>query len=123
MGMHLTIDGWRSGRDTEGWKIHHYRLLSDKEGINELLSSPEESEEPQMVSIRPKLREDIKALKLLFGADTPPLRSIRSKKTITAYYGFGDASQSAFGATLGIENGTTYQYGQWCTKDPERSSN
>ena len=53
----------------------------------------------------------------------PPLRLIRCKRVSNVYYGFGDASGSAFGATLSDGQLTQSEYGQWSTTDSEQSSN
>jgi hypothetical protein len=52
-------------------------------------------------------------------ADKPPLKGARGKKTALAYYDFGDASGSGFGATIQIIH---YEYGQWCAEITEKKS-
>ena len=39
-----------------------------------------------------------------------------------AYYGFGDASGAGFGATIELDDGVQYQYGQWSAEITEKSS-
>lgn len=58
--------------------------------------------------------------------ETPPLRTIRSKRTLEVYYGFGDASGSAyaitFSGTPSLES-VYFEYGQWTDEKSENSSN
>jgi hypothetical protein len=45
-------------------------------------------------------------------AEKPLLKGARGKKTARAYYGFGDASGSWFGATIQIDGHIHYENGQ-----------
>ena len=51
------------------------------------------------------------------------MRTVRSKRTLTAYYGFGDASGAGFGATLERPGGVHGQYGLWGKDSENQSSN
>jgi hypothetical protein len=52
------------------------------------------------------------------------LKRVQGKKTARAFYGFGDASGSGFGATIQVDGEIHYEYGQWCSEVTEkRSSN
>jgi hypothetical protein len=55
---------------------------------------------PELVSAVPRFREDVRALRRVMKADKPPLKGAQATKTARAYYGFGDASGSGFGATI-----------------------
>ena len=78
---------------------------------------------PLEVEVKKRLVHDVEALKQLMSSDTPPLRRIRSNRICNLYYGFGDASGSAFGSTLSHEGTLFYEYGQWCSEESEESSN
>jgi hypothetical protein len=72
----------------------------------------------------PRLGDDIRALMKLISMEKPVLRRVQCKKTSKAYYGFGDASGLAFGATIQIGDEIWYEYGQWSSEvTEERSSN
>ena len=123
MGLHLTIDGWRGGRDEDGWRSGggSFSLGSEGYGIRSELVISDEG--PTNVEVKPRLHHDVKALKMLMCSDEPPLRRIRSIKICQVLYGFGDASGSAYGATLSGDEKVFFEYGQWCTTESEQSSN
>ena len=121
MGLHLTIDGWRRGRDLEGWKKHKWNEESREGEDVTWMEAPDKG--PETVEVKPRLRTDVAALETLLKGDKPPLRIIRSDRLCQILYGFGDASGSAFGTTLGKGNEIFYEYGQWCTEESEQSSN
>jgi hypothetical protein len=50
------------------------------------------------------------------------LKGVRGKKTAWAFYGFGDALGSGFGATIQINGKIHYEYGQWCAEVTEKRS-
>lgn len=124
MGIYLTIDRWRKGRDEFGWRR---RVTDSWEECEEDLfphdKSNIEEEGPSDVIIKPRMKRDVQALKEMLKGDKPPLRRVRSKTMSHVYYGFGDASGSAFGATLSDNRTLHYEYGQWCDLDSEESSN
>ena len=60
---------------------------------------------------------------MLMEQSCPPLRTVRSSKIVEVYYGFGDASGSAFGDTFQGRGATYFEYGQWATEQSEESSN
>jgi hypothetical protein len=70
----------------------------------------------------PRFTEDIQALQRLMKADKPPLEHAWCKRTVKAYYGFGDASRSGFGVTIQIGKDIHYEYGQWCLEVMEEKS-
>ena len=112
-GLHLTLDGWRPNRDAEGWRSK----------ISEKTPHPDP---PTHVKAKPRLFDDVQALRRLCDSEKPPWRRVRAKKSASVFYGFGDASGAAFGATLqkagDPEHGVTYQYGQWTTTISEEES-
>jgi hypothetical protein len=115
-GLNLTIDRWRPGRDKQGWKDMNWYddfPLIDAKRMNE--------EAPEFVNAVPMLRRDVEALKVLFAADSPAVRTIRPSKRIDVRYGFGDASGSGFGGSIALPSGISYRVGVW-GKDAEDSS-
>jgi hypothetical protein len=120
-GIHLTLDGWRQGRDCEGWKV------ADGESTDSLATGEEEGDRdqnaPTRVKAKPRLARDLEALKELFSAKGPPNRRIRSKNLVEVYYRFGDASQDGFGFNIQIGDRIVYRFGQWCNALSEESSN
>ena len=121
MGFHLTIDGWRGGRDEDGWRICDFSHTTEDEDLEGELDSLDDG--PEEVTAKPRLILDVESLMELMSSELPPLRQIRSKVVSHVYYGFGDASGSAFGATLLDADVTYFEYGQWSTEMSEESSN
>lgn len=117
-GIHLTLDSWRLGHDSEGWK--EARQVISHLGEACPADSPQT---PEFFPPVPRLASDIEGLLTLLAADTPPLRVVRAKEVVTAYYGFGDASGAGFGDTLLTPNGIVYQGGLWGDDLHAQSSN
>jgi hypothetical protein len=101
------------------------RLRSSAEDeFDEENKAADEPEAPDEVRAVPWLGDDIQALQSLMASDLPVVRRVRCKKSSKAYYGFGDASGLAFGATIQIGDGIWYKYGQWSSEAVEdKSSN
>ena len=112
-GLHLTLDGWRPNRDDEGWRVR------EKE-------PQPHPERPDTVKAKPRLFTDTAALIKLCSSEKPPWRKVRPGRSASVFYGFGDASGAAYGATLqeagNAQGGVTYQYGQWTTSISEEES-
>ncbi len=123
MGLHLTIDGWRKKRCKDGWRKSLQDLADGDDDDLEVDHLFILEDGPKDVEIKPRLKADVEALTMLITGDKPPLRRIRANKVTEVLYGFGDASGSAFGTTLGIDGDVYYEYGQWCSEDSEESSN
>jgi hypothetical protein len=66
---------------------------------------------------------DLRALHQLSSSDTPPLRVVRSKVVLTAFYGFGDASGKGFCGTVGYHEQVAYRIGVWGRDEESTSSN
>jgi hypothetical protein len=64
MGLHMSIDGWRPGRDDEGWRLRQAEVEasrdSDEEGDDEGLTPLEETLPPGQVKDVPWLLPDLK---------------------------------------------------------------
>jgi hypothetical protein len=131
IGLHMTIDGWRPNRDTEGWRLQPKMILV-KEKVDNASQYDGDSQTwievnsdpacPSFVKAVPRLAGDIEAMQELCSAVKPPLQRVRCRKVGRAYYGFGDASKSSFGATVQIDDVLEYEYGQWTTEAGETNS-
>ena len=71
----------------------------------------------------PRLMDDLRALKKLTESDKPSMRVVRSKKLITALYGFGDASSGGFGSSIEHRGGIAARFGLWGRDTEDASSN
>jgi hypothetical protein len=69
-----------------------------------------------------RLVDDVRCLRYLTHGDRPTLRRVRGQKVGKVLYGFGNASKSAFGATIQIDEDIHYRYGQWCSEIVENES-
>jgi hypothetical protein len=121
-GIHLTLDGWRQGRDVEGWKLLDRESREAEEEGKERETSQGDNP-PKQVVAKPRLQSDLEALLVLFSAVEPPKRRVRSNLMVKVYYGFGDASQDGFGFNIQIGKRIVYRFGQWSTALSEQSSN
>ena len=71
----------------------------------------------------PRFRVDLEALLHLAQGEKPILRCIRNKHTVTANYGFGNASSGGFGSTVERLEGLHGRFGIWGSDSKEQSSN
>jgi hypothetical protein len=118
-GIHLTLDGWRPGRDEDGWATNRHpdeEMFVD-EGIVEEVGAPSH------VKAVPRLRDDVNALQSLFAGDLPVRRRFRAHATTTALYGFGDASGEGFGSSVLSSGQILYRLGRWTDEISGESSN
>jgi hypothetical protein len=132
-GLHLTIDSWREGRDSEGWRstgaemVVHASLgrgnwVEDRELYGNGAGAYKK-DTPQWVKGVPRLRADVAAMMRLTADEIPPSLAVRCRGMAAVYYGFGDASGKAFGSTFQVNGEIRYRYGQWCSAIQEESSN
>jgi hypothetical protein len=124
-GFHLTLDGWRGGRDDDGWKYvgREAREAQDQGETNVIADVPAA---PKQVKAKARLiHTDLPALERLLALDTPPKRIVRSRKVAEVFYGFGDASQDGFGFNMQKpdDDQLMFRFGQWCDEVSEESSN
>jgi hypothetical protein len=72
IGLHMTIDGWRSNRDAKGWRLSN--SVSDsvmvKEEDGNWISVTPDMEVPVLVKEVPRSASDLEALAKLCGAKT-----------------------------------------------------
>jgi hypothetical protein len=71
----------------------------------------------------PCFLQDFKAILHLTKGEQPQVQIVRSKLTIIAYYGFGDASSGGFGAMVESPGGLHRCFGLWGKDNEEQSSN
>jgi len=133
-GLHLTLDSWRSNRDSEGWKVGGTSVKtveSDEDDIMASLdrhgnlnsSSNDYDNHPDKVSLAPRFYDDLNALMLFFKSEKPSWRFVRGKEICVVEYGFGDASGSGFGASFETGGGIKYVLGVWGKDIGGESSN
>jgi len=119
-GLHLTLDSWRPGRDSEGWRLSPAEVDADM-ALEWGLAS---ADAPEYVTAVPRLADDLACLNQLFSPAHPPVRFVRSSTITTATYGFGDASGDGFGNTTLLPDGTTsFRHGSWGSDGDGTSSN
>jgi len=141
-GIHLTLDSWRPGRDTDGWKMKRNKevpqyssedplddmdgqLLQDGDGDWQFIPAVDNpmGPPPPKVKAVPRLLHDLNALWTFFQVDTPPWRYVRGKRVCVVRYGFGDASKGGFGASFEGTQGIWYRLGVWGSDSSDDSSN
>jgi hypothetical protein len=81
-GFHLTIDGWRKGRNTKGWKYLSRKVQKQLEnGTYEDLFEPKEV--PEMVKVKPHLGLcNLPALTCLFEPEDAPKQLVGAKRVV-----------------------------------------
>jgi hypothetical protein len=134
-GFHLSLETWRGGRDDEGWKA------TPKFYEEEPVTSMEEVTSTLMIDAAgqmgnnsggppggftmavPRFEEDLEALTLLTKGECPTKQCVWNRKSLTAYYGFGDTSLAGLGATVECPEGLQGRFGLWGRDEEGQSSN
>ena len=111
MGFHLSIDSWRPGRRDDGWRESSQVIQKLKDDGDWTYHGPEDRG-PKLVTPAPRLARDIEALQSMCQSTAPPIRYPRPSKQCKVFYGFGDASGSAFGSSILMMGDLVYEYGQ-----------
>ena len=138
-GLHLTIDGWRPNRDSDGYKkkrekrmqanVLHWKEAEEafERGETEDLSGFEDAEEaleaPTTVKAATRFQEDINALLELTAGPEPAMQKCRVEGSLSAFYLVGDASGKGFGTAVWDEAEVVYEAGSWNVCHEEESSN
>ena len=141
-GCHLSLETWRGGRDSEGWKLPKQRESVTKEEDAEATTSslddlkvdlitrsltgrdgPNDGPASGVTQAAPRFQQDLDTILHLAEGDTPRMRCVQNKHTLTAYYGFWDASSAGFGSTLARPDGLYGRFGIWGKDAEDRSSN
>ena len=141
-GIHHTLESWRMGRDSDGWKLNSEAMvewlqdeyntgseLYRKEEISrknwkEVLKSHRASHEgtaPARVAPVERLHLDIAALCQMFKSETPERRLVRGNSISKINLIFGDASGAGFGSSWQVDDEIHYRFGLW-GKDMDMSS-
>jgi hypothetical protein len=126
MGLHMSIDGWRPGRDDEGWRLRQAEVeasrdleeKSDEEGLNPSGTNIP----PGQVKAVPRLLPDLKVMMELTAAEDPPLRRVRDRSKVNVLYCYGDVSGSGFGWCIDFGDGVRYELGEYCEFIQEATS-
>ena len=141
-GFHLSLETWRGGRDSKGWKLpKQQESVTKEEGTDATTSSldnlkvdlitrsltgrdgPNDGPASGVTQAAPPFQQDLDAILHLAEGDTPRMRCVQSKRTLTAYYGFGDASLAGFGSTVARPDGLYGRFGIWGKDAEDQSSN
>jgi hypothetical protein len=142
-GFHLLLEKWRDSCNNERWKIQARPTLEDKDTRGntpeegsfddikiQLLTHSLGEEEPWqdgpssgLIPAAPCFEEDLEAILHLAEGEHPAPHFVRSKLSMTAYYGFGVASSGGFGVTVERPSGLHSRYGLWKRDEEGQSSN
>ena len=138
-GFYNTLNSWRLGRDSEGWKLGKTAWLElisgdvafeDPDDVDKpfetrkrKFAARHEKTKPEQVAAVPRLQQDLLALSILFAGDVPTLRLVRGSRIGICIYSFGDASGGGFGSSWGIKGGIGYRFGTWSREVSLESSN
>lgn len=152
-GFHLSLESWREGRNSEGWKARPVGMEAGavemeagaevqseaEDGFSEMdamkmnlvlqadaeLDAGERNRGPSGGVTRavPRFRSDLEALIALSAGRAPAIRKVRSGKCRMMVYGFVDASAAGFGATIERPEGLYGRFGLWGRDSEEDSSN
>jgi hypothetical protein len=132
-GFHLSEDGWRPGRDRDGWQTNTNEELELDDEAELLGDDWDENEDdysamptaPDTVVPVPRLRDNVETLTCFFAPDSPVQLIVRPiMGACYVAYGAGDTSGEGFGSSihpLGME--PLLRQGFWCTEAAEESSN
>jgi hypothetical protein len=127
MGLHMSIDGWRPGRDDEGWRLRQAEVEasrdSDNDGDDEGINPSGTTLPTGQVKAVPRLLPDLKVMMELTAAEDPPRRRVRARRKVNILYCFGDAPGSGFGWCIDFGDGVRYDMGEWCERIQEATSN
>jgi hypothetical protein len=124
----LTIDSWRGGRDTDGWKLSTSSACSEFDPWVDVSHSEVEFHEsnpsaPETVQPAPCLKGDLIALTELLSPDSPPQCIIRSSSVSSPRYRFGDASGTGLESSLLVSHSLKVTQGVWGHREARASSN
>ena len=136
-GFHLSLESWRAGKNSEGWKLRlgeaeavFEDVRSEMDAVKLDLLLQEDAVERNRGPISgktkavPRFRQDLEALLALAEGREPVIRRVRSGECRMVVYGFGDASAAGFGATINRPGIGLYgRFGLWGKDSECESSN
>ena len=134
-GFHLTLCSHLPRRNEEGWKrtdLEFIGFLEERFQSGRISSAEFELEmnrnfdpknQPKRIKPVPRFYSCLKALKLFFSVDSPPIVTHRSSNFHLLAYGFADASKGGFGASIDYETHSKFRVGVWGKDSEEESSN
>jgi hypothetical protein len=111
-GFHLTIEMWRGGRDSDGWRVRDNLSVgsikidqaedkdvagASRKGRKHAGWGNKYAPDNGMTTLVPRSKDDLAALMALSFFELPHLRP---SQVVQVFYGFGDASGKQFGATI-----------------------
>ena len=120
-GYHLTLDGWRPYRSSDGWKLTGAELraiMEDGDG-----ATWEDLDAPPLVAAVPRFEFDLEALVELTEPEVAPVVPLRAARSAVAKYLTGDASGQGFGSALWIDGQIEYESGLGGIDWAQESSN
>jgi hypothetical protein len=81
--LHQIIDGWRSYRHEDGWKMQHAGIMAAK-GDDEVAEveedDPGQDDPPRLVKAAERLEADMEVLCMLTSSEYPPPSQNKSKQ-------------------------------------------
>jgi hypothetical protein len=135
-GFHLSLETWQGGRDSEGWKVRTRETNNDTthldmQDVKRALLTKVTTGRTDGRGVPPGgfilaviwFREDLEVLTILTQGERPAKRCVWSQQTLTAYYGFEDASSAGFGATVEHPDGLHGRFHLWKRDKEDQSSN
>jgi hypothetical protein len=134
-GFHLSLETWRGGQDDKGWKatpkFYEEEPVTSMEEVKSMLMIDAASQMGNnsggppggFTMAVPRFEEDLEALTLLTKGEYPTKQCVQNRKSLTAYYGFRDASLAGFGATVERPEGLQGRFGLWGRDEEGQSSN
>ena len=127
-GLHLTMEMWRSDRDSQGWKLprndsSRFQIHLQDKGLDYVNLSSDSDHAPEMVKRAPRLLNDLCALNELLSDEHPPIRVVRSKALRATCVSFVDASGLGKGAsTIGNNRNVSTFYAKDIKNSGESSN-
>jgi hypothetical protein len=92
LGLHQTIDGWRSYRHEDGWKMQQAEIMAAKgeEDVAEVEEdNPGQNDPPHLVKAADRLEADMEVSCMLTSSDYPPPPSQNKIIVKVVYMGLG----------------------------------
>ena len=134
-GFHLTLCSYLPKRNEHGWKIKDLEWigflessrssgkLTDEEVQSALNYKYDPKYRPKIITVVPRFHQCLKALKIFFNKDSPPIITERTSSVQLVIYGFVDASKSGFGSSIDYGGTVKYRIGTWGPDQDSESSN